>query len=104
MPRNETMTDERVREIRRKVVTEKRSVQEVCDEEQLPYFTVYQIVRGWTYPKVGGPTLKRQRYRLTPERAAKMRALKEKGATIDQIAKAAQCGTTTVKKALAGGM
>ena len=104
MSHNQDMTDERVRKIRHEVVTKGRSVQEVCDEQHLPYFTVYQIVRGWTYPNVGGPVVSRKRYKLTPARAAKMRALKEKGATIQQIADAAGCGTTTVKKALSGGM
>jgi len=78
------------------------TTQEAADKYEFPYFTVYSIRRGWTYMEAGGPIEKRKRGRMTPEKAEKVRALKAKGATIAQLAKAAKCGKTTIKKALAG--
>jgi len=77
-------------------------VQAVADKHGLSYFTVYQIRRGWTYRHVGGPVTGRSRGRMTPDKAERVRELRQKGATIAQLAKAAKVGKTTIKKALAG--
>lgn len=84
----------------RKQMDEGESVQAIADKHGLPYFTVYQIRRGWTYREVGGPVAGRSRGRMTPDKAAKVRYLRSRGATIAQLAKAAKVGKTTIKKAL----
>ncbi len=103
MLRKRTLTEKQVRHIRQ-LMADGAGVQEAADEYKLPYFTVYQIRRGWTYPNFGGPIIHRSRGRMTPEKAEKIRRLRERGASIDQLAKAAGVGRTTVKKALAGGV
>jgi len=101
MAERRKLSDEIVLEMRRKM-DKGKSVQDVAAEYELPYFMVYAIRRGWTYAGVGGPIVARSRGVLTPAKAKKIRALRAKGATIDQLAQAAGLGRTSIKKALAG--
>lgn len=101
MDRMNQLSPELVLEMR-KSMDNGDSVQAVADKHRLPYFTVYQIRRGWTYRHIGGPIAGRQRGRMTPEKAERVRELRAKGATIAQLAKAAKVGKTTIKKALSG--
>lgn len=101
MSRKQQLDDEVVREMRR-LMSDGLGVQECADKFKLPYFTMYQIRRGWTYPNAGGPIAKRSRGKLTAAKAERIRELREKGATIDQLAQAAGLGRTSIKKALAG--
>ena len=100
MSRKQILTDEQVRDMR-EAMAGGESIQACADRLKLPYFTVYQIRRGWTYSKIGGPAIERSRGHMTPAKAERIRHLRAKGATIDQLAKAASVGRTTVKKVLA---
>lgn len=80
------------------------SVEDAAIKYNLPYFTMYQIRRGWTYKDAGGPVLAAtvRKKKIGPKLAKRMRFLhKERGATIDQLCAATGYGRTAVKKALA---
>lgn len=80
------------------------SIEEAAEKYDLPYFTVYQIRRGWTYKDAGGPVVDeiKRKHKLSAQKAERLRLLKKKGATIDQLCAASGFGRTAVKKALAG--
>lgn len=96
------LTEEQVVALRESMASGE-SIQDCAERANLPYFTLYQIRRGWTYPKAGGPIAGRTRGRMTPAKAQRILALREKGATIRQLANAAGCGMTTIKKVLREG-
>ena len=102
MERNPTLPRKLVLEIRRLATEDKMGVQAISDKFDLKYFTVYSIVRGWTYKNVGGPTLSRRTGQMTPEKAAELRKLRKEGASIKELVEKSDCCRTTVKKALAG--
>ncbi len=102
MSRKQILTDKQVFAMR-EAMAGGEAIQACADRLKLPYFTVYQIRRGWTYPKIGGPVIERSRGKMTPAKAARIRELRAKGATIDQLANAARVGRTSVKKVLATG-
>lgn len=80
------------------------SIEAAAEKYKIPYFTAYQIRRGWTYKAAGGPILEETQRRkpMSAKLAEKLRALKAKGASIDQLMEASGYGRTAVKKALAG--
>lgn len=93
-----------VREIRRLAVEEELTVQHLSERYSLPYFTVYSIVRGWTYKKLGGGSVDRKSGKLTPEKVEEIRRLRKEGASIQTLVEKSGCCKTTVRKALSGGV
>ena len=74
---------------------------EVAELLQLPYFTVYSLQRGYIYKDAGGPIKEeRQRTYVSPERRAKVRALRAKGASVLRLATASGLSETTIKRIL----
>lgn len=78
------------------------SIQKVAKLFNVEYFTVYQVRRGLTYRKAGGPILEETSRRppLSADKKRRLRRLRKKGATIQQLCDATGYGRTAIKKAL----
>jgi DNA-binding NarL/FixJ family response regulator len=99
--RRRRLSADAVVRIRKLLDSGEHTVAEVAELVQLPYFTVYSLRRGYNYREAGGPvTSDRQRALVTPERAAKIRAVRAKGASIERIAQATGLSETTIKRVL----
>lgn len=98
--RRKRLPKKKIQRIRELVESGKRTITEVADHYGIPYFTAYSIVRGYSYTRVPGPTVKRQRTFITPERAARIVELHTKGASIKQLALASKFSVSTIKRVL----
>lgn len=82
-------------------ITPKYTIVQLAEMFQLPYFTVYSLKRNYNYKDAGGPVeMERKRPLVTPERAAKIRALRAKGASIERLVVASKLSETTIKRIL----
>lgn len=97
--RKKLLSKEKVVEMR-EAMDKGMSIQECARRHNVAYFATYQIRRGWSYARAGGPTIQAKVKRISPETAARIVALRGRGATIDQLAKASGFGPTTVKKVI----
>lgn len=104
--RHRRLRKKQVRKMREAMAREENpmTVDEAAEEWGIPYFTAYQIRRGWSYKDAGGPIQPKaeRKGKMPPELAERLRKLAKKGATVDQLVAASKYGHTAVKKALAG--
>lgn len=98
--RRKRLPNKKIKRIRELVESGRRSVSEVAELYDIPYFTAYGIVRGYSYTRAPGPTLATKRKFMTPERAARIVELHGKGASINQLVRASQFSRSTIKRVL----
>lgn len=88
----------------REAFADGRSLDELVDDFDASRRTVQRILTGKVFPDVGGPTTELRPGRPSrelPERTArKVRRLRKRGATLDQLAAAAGCSTWTIRRIL----
>lgn len=88
----------------RKLMANGHSPADVARHFKLPYFTVYSIRRGYSYKSVGGPIQDDKVHGVppSPRKARKIKELRAKGASLDDLAAASGHGMDMIKRTLAG--
>lgn len=85
------------------------SLEELVAEFDVSRRTVQRILAGEVFPKAGGPTSEPRRpgrpvaTELDSRTTRKIRRLRERGATLIQLAKAVGCSTWTIRRILTEG-
>jgi transposase len=98
--RRKRLPKKKVAKIRELVETGKRTIAEAAEMYDIPYFTAYSIVRGWSYTTAPGPRAAVQRKFVSDERAQRIVGLHERGASIRQLALASKFSESTIKRVL----
>jgi transposase len=98
--RRKRLPKKKVARIRELVESGKRTIAEAAEMYDIPYFTAYSIARGWSYTTAPGPRLAIQRKFISPERAARIVELHERGASIKQLALASKFSESTIKRVI----
>lgn len=84
--------------LRRAIDTFQYDVKGFALAHEIPYFTVYSAYRGYTYKKANGPVRRHlERPYVAQKTKDKIVALRNKGATYAQLAKAAGLCEPTIK-------
>lgn len=98
--RRKRLPKKKVQRIRELVASGRRSITEVAELYDIPYFTAYSIVRGYSYTRVPGTVAARQRQFVSEERAARIVELHARGASVSQLALASKLSVSTIKRVL----